>query len=61
MRMNLRDYRESPDDREWELPAWRHPITQGVMPLFIGVYGRIFPIGTAFTTEQAPLHGDGHP
>jgi len=50
--MNLRDYRLSPDDREWELPAWGHPIAQGVMPLFIGVHGRLFPIGTAFTTGK---------
>ena len=52
MRMNLRDYRESPDQQEWELPGWGHPISQGVMPLFIGVHGRLFPIGTAFTTGK---------
>lgn len=50
--MNPRHYRESPDQQEWELPAWGHPIAQGVMPLFIGVYGRLFPIGTAFSTGQ---------
>ena len=50
--MNLRDHRKSPDDREWELPAWGHPIAQGVMPLFIGVHGRLFPVGTAFTTGK---------
>ncbi|WBY08949.1 hypothetical protein PIB19_06000 [Sphingomonas sp. 7/4-4] len=52
MRMNPREYRNSPEDREWELPAWGHPISQGVMPLFIGVHGRLFPIGTAFTTGK---------
>lgn len=52
MRMNLREYRGSLDEWEWELPAWGHPIAQGVMPLFIGVHGRLFPIGTAFTTGK---------
>jgi hypothetical protein len=52
MRMNLRDFRKSQNDLEWELPAWGHPISQGVMPLFIGVHGRLFPVGTAFTTGK---------
>lgn len=50
--MNLRDFRKSQNDLEWELPAWGHPISQGVMPLLIGVHGRLFPVGTAFTTGQ---------
>jgi len=48
--MNLRDFRKSPNDLEWELPEWGHPISQGVMPLLIGIHGRLFPVGTAFTT-----------
>jgi hypothetical protein len=50
MRINLRDFRQSKNDLEWELPAWGHPISQGVMPLFIGVHGRLLPIGTIFAT-----------
>lgn len=52
MRMNLREHRGSPDNQEWELPSWGHPIAQGVMPFLISVRGRLFPIGTAFTTGQ---------
>jgi hypothetical protein len=52
MRMNLRDFRKSQNDLEWELPAWGHPISQGVMPLLIGVQGRLFPIGTIFATGK---------
>lgn len=52
MRMDLREHRASPEQSEWELPPWGHPIAQGVMPLFISVHGRLFPIGTAFTTGQ---------
>lgn len=52
MRMNLREYRQSTDQTEWELPAWGHPIAQGVMPLFISIHGRLFPVGTAFTTGK---------
>lgn len=50
--MNLRDFRKSQSDLEWELPAWGHPISQGVTPLLIGVHGRLFPVGTAFTTGE---------
>ena len=52
MHMNLKEFRKSPDDREWELPAWGHPISQGVMPLFVSVHGRLLPVGTAFTTGK---------
>jgi hypothetical protein len=52
MQMNPRHYRASPDQREWELPAWGHPIAQGVMPLLLGIHGKLFPIGTAFSTGQ---------
>ena len=52
MRMNLRDYQQTPSDREWELPAWGHLIAQGVMPLFVCIHGRLFPVGTAFTTGK---------
>ncbi|ETD87037.1 hypothetical protein U716_01520 [Rhodobacter capsulatus B6] len=50
--MNLRDFRKSQHDLEWELPAWGHPISQGVMPLLIGVRGRLFPVGTIFATGK---------
>jgi hypothetical protein len=32
----------------WDLPPWGHPISAGVMPVFISSKGRLFPIGTAF-------------
>ncbi len=48
--MNLRDFRKSQSELEWELPAWGHPISQGVMPLLVGIHGRLFPVGTVFTT-----------
>jgi hypothetical protein len=41
--------RKSGTDRQWELPAWGHPLAQGVMPLFITFEDHLFPVGTAFT------------
>lgn len=46
--INLRDARKNPLDRRWELPAWGHPLSMMVMPLFILVGGRMKPVGTAF-------------
>jgi hypothetical protein len=43
-------YRKDPAQSAWELPPWGHPLSQGVMPLFISAAGRLIPVGTAFTT-----------
>jgi hypothetical protein len=48
MNLNFREFRLSPSDTEWELPKWGHPISQGVMPLLIGVDGKLIPVGTIF-------------
>ena len=47
--IDIDSYKPSPDCKTWDLPAWGHPIGQGVLPLFFS-YGRVlYPIGTAFT------------
>lgn len=46
--MNLRDFRQDPAQRTWELPPWGHPLSKCVLPLFIQANGRYLPIGTAF-------------
>jgi len=47
VRIDLQAYRPDKDDKVWDLPPWGHPISQGVMPLFITAADRIFPVGTA--------------
>jgi hypothetical protein len=47
--MNLRDARQDPSQRRWDLPAWGHPASLMVMPLFMVTNGHAIPIGTAFT------------
>ena len=42
-------YRTDPSSPVWELPPWGHPLSQGVLPLFLSVAGRLIPIGSAFT------------
>jgi hypothetical protein len=42
-------YRTDPTISSWDLPPWGHPLSQGVLPLFFNVKGRLIPIGTAFT------------
>ena len=49
MMIPIAKYRKSPLDREWELPPWGHPLSRGVLPLFVTFEGRLFPVGTAFT------------
>ena len=36
------------EERSWELPPWRHPISAGVAPLFVATNGFLHPLGTAF-------------
>jgi hypothetical protein len=37
----------------WELPAWGHPVSLFVYPIFYCVEERLFPIGTAFNIARA--------
>lgn len=48
--IQLEKYRKNPADREWELPPWGHPISLGVLPLFLAIDEHLIPVGTAFTT-----------
>jgi hypothetical protein len=41
------------DCASWELPAWGHPISLFIFPLFYCVEGHLFPIGTAFNIAHA--------
>lgn len=52
--MNLRDY-QSAGEPIWSLPAWNHPIGQGIMPLFIRSDDRMIPVGTAFLISRFGL------
>jgi hypothetical protein len=45
----IEKHRTDPAMNAWELPPWGHPLSQGVLPLFFGVSGRLVPIGSAFT------------
>ena len=47
-KIEILKYRQHEDDRSWTLPWRNHPITQGVMPLFMTVDDYYHPIGTAF-------------
>jgi hypothetical protein len=47
--IEIEKYRNDPSSRQWELPPWGHPISQGVLPIFITFEDRLFPVGTAFT------------
>src|SRR5262249_54560768 len=51
--MEIEEYRADPSSRQWELPPWGHPISQGILPLFITFEGRLFPVGTAFTIGRS--------
>lgn len=48
--IEIEKYREDPTQRCWDLPAWGHPLSQGVLPLFLSSADKLIPIGTAFTT-----------
>ena len=47
--IEIEKYRNDLSSRQWELPPWGHPISQGVFPLFITFEERLFPVATAFT------------
>ncbi len=47
--IEIEKYRNDPSSEQWELPAWGHPISQGVLPLFITFEDHLVPAGTAFT------------
>ncbi len=47
--IDIGQYRTDPEQRRWELPSWGHPLSQGVLPLFISHDDHLVPIGTAFT------------
>lgn len=51
--INFEEHRPDPSVRQWELPAWGHPLSQGVLPLFLVVDDNLFPIGTAFTVGKS--------
>jgi hypothetical protein len=45
----IEKYRVDSSLQYWELPPWGHPLSQGILPLFISVAGRLVPVGSAFT------------
>ena len=47
--IEIKRYRGDRSSRQWELPAWGHPISQGILPLFATFEDYLFPVGTAFT------------
>ena len=47
--VDIGSYRKNNCDRRWELPPWGHPLSQGVLPLFVTHDDHLYPIGTAFT------------
>ena len=46
--VDIRKHRSDPTARSWELPPWGHVLSKGVLPLFMKVEGRLFPLGTAY-------------
>lgn len=52
--MNLRDYQRA-GEGFWYLPSWTHPVGQGVMPFFVELDRRLFPVGTAFVVGRFGL------
>lgn len=51
--IEIEKYRIDPFSRQWELPGWGHPISQGILPLFITSEDHLFPVGTAFTVGRS--------
>lgn len=49
---DIETYRKKKSDWFWDLPAWGHPISQGIMPLFLDYQDRLTPIGTAFLISR---------
>ncbi len=49
---DIEGYRNDPTETCWNLPRWGHPLSQGVMPLFMSYGERLFPVGTAFTVGK---------
>lgn len=52
MRIDIEAHKPDPTSRCWDLPPWGHPLSQGVLPLFLVLEDRMFPIGTAFTVGK---------
>lgn len=46
------EYQPNSSCSTWELPSWGHPLSQGVMPLFVGLEDRLFPVGSVFTVGR---------
>jgi hypothetical protein len=51
----IEKFRKSQSSRQWELPPWGHPVSQGILPLFIIFENRLIPVGTAFTVGTRPF------
>src|SRR5260370_39375879 len=47
--IEIEKYRDDPSRRQWDLPPWGHPFSQGILPLFMTCEDHLFPVGTAFT------------
>ena len=46
--MNLLEGRPRTEVKTWDLPAWGHPLSRIVLPLFIRSENELLPAGTAF-------------
>lgn len=46
--INFEEHRPDPSAKSWELSPWGHPLSQGVLPLFLVIDDHLFPVGTAF-------------
>ena len=51
--IEIDSFRSDLSVRYWDLPPWGHPLSQCIMPLFMGIGSRLIPVGTAF------IAGDG--
>jgi hypothetical protein len=50
--INFDSYKIDPSDTTWALPAWGHPASLGILPLFVTVDNCLIPIGTACSTGR---------
>lgn len=46
--IDLYEYRSDYSRPTWDLPAWGHIVSKGVLPLFVEHSDRLHPVGTAF-------------
>jgi hypothetical protein len=51
IQIDIESFRKDGESR-WLLPPWSHPLSQGVLPLFIIFNEKAYPIGTAFTVGR---------